>query len=37
MDSESGASIVAASLAAPEIFGTLFDRHARAPEAYEPE
>ena len=29
MDSESDASIVAASLAAPEAFGALFDRHAR--------
>ena len=29
MDSESDASIVAASLAAPEVFGALFDRHAR--------
>ena len=28
MDSESDASIVAASLAAPEAFGALFDRHA---------
>jgi RNA polymerase sigma factor (sigma-70 family) len=29
MDSESDASIVAASLAVPEAFGALFDRHAR--------
>ena len=29
MDSESDASIVAASLDAPEAFGALFDRHAR--------
>jgi RNA polymerase sigma factor (sigma-70 family) len=29
MDSESDASIIAASLAAPEAFGALFDRHAR--------
>ena len=29
MGSESDASIIAASLAAPEVFGTLFDRHAR--------
>jgi RNA polymerase sigma factor (sigma-70 family) len=29
MDSESDASVIAASLAEPEVFGVLFDRHAR--------
>jgi RNA polymerase sigma factor (sigma-70 family) len=29
MDSETDASVIAASLAEPEVFGALFDRHAR--------